>query len=467
MLNLFDVANPNLFSIFSREETKRFYADLLNTIYRDFQQSKPQDMDRTRIQRLIQYVLDDYPELVDGDKKETAAKIYKKLLATGWLSQEQDDMDRYLVRRTKAAIPFLQAIGEITTDRTVSLGGYLQSVEAQLRNIESDPHPYNNCFLFAFDTMREFLDAVDQLLATLKLEAEDISKTEDLDEMMKKLEAYLDRFNSSDDNAGMFYQLQFKENWTTTRKQAISALLFRIEDSEQLLDSIAEDLYRTDRGSFPCMDAAAEKVKSEIQDFHNMLAMIDEKDRDIANSQSRYQKNATRALSMLARTGKNASSRINAIVKALEREGAEDTEWYQQLQEKLSWVKPAFLNSTSLFTPRIRMDTGTVDVIPIDQPDFPDPIDAIIDANKSVLSQEKMDKLVETKMAGKPKLTHQDIPITSKADFTQMLLITAFSSSAESLFQTEFSEETVTIQTEDFKATFPKFTISRKGAATS
>ena len=184
--------------------------------------------------------------------------------------------------------------------------------------------------------------------------------------------------------------------------------------------------------------------------------MIDEKDRDIANSQSRYQKNATRALSMLARTGKNASSRINAIVKALETEGAEDTEWYQQLQEKLSWVKPAFLNSTSLFTPRI-----------IDQPDFPDPIDAIIDANKSVLSQEKMDKLVETKMAGKPKLTHQDIPITSKADFTQMLLITAFSSSAESLFQTEFSEETVTIQTEDFKATFPKFTISRKGAATS
>lgn len=462
MLNFFDIANINFFSVFSREETKRFYAELLNTIYNSFQQNKPQDMDKDRILHIIRCILDSYPELVDGNEQEIINRTYRKLIDTGWLSQERDEMDRYLVRRTKAAIPILQAISEVTVDRTVSLGGYLQSVEVQLKSIETDPHPYSNCFLFAHTTMREFLDAVDQMLAALKLEAEDISKTQDLDEMMKKLEDYLDRFIGGEDKDGAFYQLQFKENWTTTRKRSISELLFRIEENEELLDSLAEDLYRLERNTYPCMDPAVEKIRSDIQDFHNMLAMIDEKDRDIAKSQARYHANATRALSMLTKTGRNASSKINAIVQALETEGCEETGWYQKLQENISWPKPMFLNSTSMFSPRKRMVPGAVDVIPVDPPDFPDPIDTIIENNQQVISQEKMDKLVKSMMAEKISLTEQDVTVHSRVDFHKMILIAAFSSTEESLFQTTFSEELITLEGPGFKAKYPKFTITRK-----
>jgi len=444
--NLFDSIPENFFKILTGNN-KRFYSDCLLELHEMSIFTDAADFDREVVNRVITTCLEDYCgtlEAEDSDDDDmnalseqeklsasclpTKESAFRKLLTHGWVEADFDGNHRQLVSFTVPALTIIPQLKRMAQPSRISLGGYTRNIIENLQAVMTAKHPYQDAFLLAVNNTYQFMQEMAKIRVAIRDEIECIFRCNSFQGMTTMLNAYLDSYLNGD-----YYKLQFEENLTASERQKITSLLMDIENNDEVFQKLIDGA--KDYLSIDSEEDANLHILKAIETIRIRLCEEYERQyREIQKNQARYITSANSKMSMLIADKKDSDSTINRIVRAISECTEEELynwntqlTWLKMLQSLLNMPQVNHFSEASLYKPRTPPRARNLDIAILPQREK-----GVLDISdlKDCLprySVATVNKKLDDYLAGKEQLSSEELPLSTRDDFNDLVSIVLFS----------------------------------------
>lgn len=433
MNQLFEILNPRIFTVFSREDRNANY-DLLSVIYDLFTKGeRRQTISRDDlVDDLTAYIQSrDFGSLEDEEGEDIATKSakdktvlkIKQFKKAGWLEEDPDETHQFTVAYSlnDNALKLLQVFREIVSqqDRPLEYTGYFYTVysllqtfefneaKARLEQIEKNTVDLFNSLQGLSSTIRRFIEEM--------INRPDITPEEVLDTLLYKYQdqVVLTAFNS----------LKGKDNpskYTSGILVKLRAFRYNREDFERIVDSFAthtsgltgEKYKELEKSVADGLDDCIAKFES-VNDF---VSLIDRRNMKFHNS-------VLARLKFLINTRRDVNGLLDSALKALAK--ADPKESFEDVVGVYSTVQ---IDDRSTYSRSF--DKEKITYSPSEIPNVSDEEIQKEEAHlfdEDAFSKEKVNEFASEVLGDRNKVSSKDIDQDTKEKQFLMLMLELYS----------------------------------------
>lgn len=473
--NLFDVISENFFNLLSGKN-KRFYADCLITLHREYQTMIPEDFTRTFLLDVVKETLskhNDSFDIEDVEEKRLLENEYSlvktnvkenlaiaRMRKCGWIEiSEPDDKNIQLVSFTNAAWMLLPKISEIASPNKVSLGGYTRNIVSNLKFLKTAKRPYTDAFIHALKLTEDFMKDMDRIRLEIKNDIKNILNCEDYVLSAKMLGDYLEKSLNGD-----YYRIQFEEALSERTSMEIADYIMDTRDDDELMEKLIE-------GAMDYHSMTREDAENHIETrldmiYEHLCRRYNERYDRILTEQRKYISNASAKINAFMVDRKNIRGLVKNLLIELNKEPCPgdwiadtDVAWIDTLRQKLTVPGAICLGDRSLYQTR---KAGVIDVSGYDSiPEYEPSEEAFkqsMQSSQIIYSKKRVEKIIEKRMAGKDAISADEFPLKTKKHLVEMIASAIVTKDEGDKYEIEFLPSS--IRKNGFEA--PDFVIRKK-----
>jgi hypothetical protein len=400
------------------EEVLRFLYDYLNN--EDLLLDATFLPRRTVIKEIEEFLAqkDRLLSIVNEEAEETAVAqetpngaaryLYQRLVKTGWLEQEEDNYEVYVVMPPYAN-SLLEALVGIALAEKKNYGSAVSSINIQLEAILTSPSKNAHAFLEVVKSAKDFTHHLQNIVAGIRGFQETISRHDAPQKVMATFfEDFVESILISD-----YTSLQEENNPFRHRSRVLDHLQFIKYDNKTL--TILAQLYQEERGLQE--SAARARVLDDIDRISRVFQSVDRRLSAIDHYRKRLESRVSEMIRYLDRASPDF---INRGVETLTRFDAKLKESSDaQMPAPPTWLSVNHISINSLRFPKKRKDQKHVLLKP--QGEISNEARAAKQRmreylNRRSVSVEKVSQYIDHQMSGHTQMTAAEFKVETIED---------------------------------------------------
>ena len=430
---------------------RNVFADCLDIIYDSYKTELSYGIDKEKlVMRLSDYFensdCDDIrfedEDDVYKDPRSKANEFLRKLRAYGWIEYEFANDGSVKIIMPDYSVTIMQALRSITDSKETEYQSEVSAIYSLLINDELYDRPYPQIIRPVYERTITMFTGLKKLNTNIKKYIDEITENMSAEEIME-------HFLSYDSNIGSkaYHRLKTNENVSRFRN-TIESRLRNILNNEDLLERAVLG-YQNTEGENDKVEAR-DKVIGMITDVIGHFSSYDEIEKEIERKHTKYIKSAVNRAKFAFMSTNNIEGKLTTVMRGLALFGGEsDDDTPDEYYRIFNLFPQGYISAESLSSSHISRKIANVDEIQ----DIPT-ISAEESARRRASLKEKYNGpyskktitgLVNTLLKNRREISASEIPINTKHDFIQLILIGKYARDRHSEYLILPKEESVTV----------------------
>lgn len=432
MKNLFHVLPTDFFKPLTGKY-KTEYADCILLIFNSFKPEISYGINREIVVKALEgyFEADDNEMTFDEqiyirDAREKANAIIASLKACGWIEYEQERNHQLNVVLYEYAIPIIESMNRIIREEEAEYQGIISQIHASLQNKDLYTKPYELIIKGVKENTERLISELKKLNVSIKRH---------MDKQTNEMSAaeIIDHFFEYHKNIGSKAYLRMKtsDNISYFRSSIIEKIDEILENASIMERAVAGYMEVEQEED---SDKAYDSIVMALLDVKSMFYRLDEIIEEIDLKHSRYMKNAVMRARFKLATGNNMEGKLSRVLDILAKEMNEDSmsgeEVSAELAEICSVYFQSYVSPESLRTIPVTKKNSVVDDmsgnIAMSKEERLLYKEALRMKNRTRFSRRNINEYVISLLAGKEKMSVEEIPIETKRDLIRIIYISIY-----------------------------------------
>lgn len=209
---------------------------------------------------------DDVIKLIDQVKEEigfnsdtSSRDVYNYFISCGWWESDRTAKNEINCMLTEFAIIQIPNLIRLSENNKVSFGGYSDRIISDLKSIlNGELYPFRNYLKQVYEYAERLQIAMNKIVLSTKKDIEKILAQNTINDIIREFSVFLNNYNT-----GCIYELESKENITSTKSKIIGELISDIYEDPQIFDNLVADYQNFSRDVITA-DEAAEEIEAML-----------------------------------------------------------------------------------------------------------------------------------------------------------------------------------------------------------
>ncbi len=437
MEKLFNVIPSGFFNCLASGGNQEIYSDCLLLIYEQYEREISYRIARGRIRDAVAaYLLENHVRALEGEEENGVQKTYNDLAnavirrfcsrEVGWLEEDQDDAtyEKHIVM-TEQGILLAEFLQQLCQPEREEFSSYIYNIYNVLRSQEQwAENPYVNCLKNVYRNAKLLSKSLKRLSTFIKKIIERMVQEESLESLTENIIEYCEG-----DFIREYARLTKQQNIHIYRS-FIRARLENMQNDAGLYEQLVSGCQAEEETDG---ESAEEQVMEMIQRTREFLSEdYDRIMRDIKHKINVYMQIAVGRARFLRSRGRDVRGSVEQTIRYIAEE-MQTLGWKEELPEEMSGLflldRNEFLDRNSIRFPRKAqtVQNETFAVLEEASPEELEEARAILAREAyNPYTKENMKVYLERVMAGRARISSDELPMESRRDLLCALSAAAY-----------------------------------------